>query len=77
MSGRSKERTGSIWSSVSSICMAGTNQFSLQRGRGEGWTGLGERTVGMENAKKNLINISKVLSHPFQLESHGVDQLQF
>ena len=35
------------------------------------------RTVEMENAKKNLINISKILFHLSQLESHGVDLLQF
>lgn len=31
----------------------------------------------MENAKKFLINISKILLHLSQLESHGVDLLQF
>lgn len=31
----------------------------------------------MENAKKNLVNIPKILFHLSQLESHGVDLLQF
>lgn len=35
------------------------------------------RTVGMGNANKNLINISKILFYLSQLESHGVDLLQF
>lgn len=50
--------------------------FSLQRGRGWRMSSEG-RTAGMENAKKNVINISKILSHPFQLEYQGIDLLQF
>ena len=53
-----------------------STSFNLQRGRG--WKiSLRGRTMEMENAKKFLINISKILLHLSQLESHGVDLLQF
>lgn len=50
----------------------------LQSAKGKrGKMSLRGKTVEMENAKKNLINISKILFHLSQLESHGVDLLQF